>query len=186
MEPLREFVNKPGTVYDAEKTDTVFAEDLNAVGGALLDHDGRIEDLESLVGRVGFSAVNSNTSMSAGVFTTAVFATEIEDTHSSFDGSVFTVPTGGAGMYLIAGAYAFSSVADTKLYIVGIALNGTTITHLLGRGAAPATIIAGCGGSLRIKLNAGDTIRMLVYSGTATTGYNTTPAYCHFSAYREP
>jgi hypothetical protein len=45
---LRTAVNKPGTVYDALNTKRMFAEDWNAAGDALDNHEERIVDLEAL------------------------------------------------------------------------------------------------------------------------------------------
>jgi len=44
---LRTAVNKPGTVYDAANTKRMFAEDWNAAGDALDNHEERIVDLEA-------------------------------------------------------------------------------------------------------------------------------------------
>lgn len=46
---LRTAVNKPGTVYEAENTKRMFAEDWNAAGDALDNHEERIVELSNLL-----------------------------------------------------------------------------------------------------------------------------------------
>lgn len=131
--------------------------------------------------RLGFSAIESSTSISALTWTTAVFSVEQEDTDNAWDGSVFTVPR--TGMYDISGVYAFTSVNDASKFIVALGVNGTTATHLIGRGVSGGTALCGAGGAIKLQLTAGNTLRMLVYVDNATSGFATTPGYCSFSAY---
>jgi len=134
--------------------------------------------------RVGFSAKQSSTSVTSS-FTTIQFATELEDTHNAFDGTLFTVPTGKGGMYSISGVLCFSSVTDGNIYIVGIGINSSSaITYILGRGTSGGTNLAGVGGNVQVPMNEGDVLRLFGYTGNETTCYSSNSGYCSFSAYR--
>ena len=131
---------------------------------------------------MGFAAISSSTAITLATWTTAVFNSEVEDTADAFNGYEFTAPE--SGLYEILGVFAFTSVADGSKYVVAIGVNGTAATHLIGRGVSGGAALCGAGGGLRITLNAGDKIRMLVYCDNTTTAYNVAPGYCSFSAYK--
>jgi hypothetical protein len=134
--------------------------------------------------RVGFSAKKSSTAISSNTWTTAAFQVEIEDTDNAFNGSVFTVPAGQGGMYDVGGVFVFDSINDGSIFIVGVAVNGTTVTDIIGRGTSGGNAFGGAGGGVKLLLSAGDTIRLLVYCANACNGATVTDGYCSFSAYK--
>lgn len=149
---------------------------------------GSYNDLTDKPVRVGFSAKDSNTSMGAATFTDVAFDDVYEDTHSAFDGTVFTVPTGQDGMYEVLGHATFLNIINGNRAIVMVYVNDSATTrYMLGRGAIGATTLGGYGGGVRIPLNAGDNIRMKVYCGNATQlskSYPEEDGYTTFSAYK--
>lgn len=141
----------------------------------------------SLPARVGFAAKNSSTAMSSSSFTDAVFQVEIEDTNSAWDGTTFTVPAGEGGMYEIFGHATFAVVNNGNVAIVGVRVNNSLQDGgLLGRGVGVNGSLGGYGGSLRLNLNAGDEVNMVVYCGNATNLFNTGGqlGYSTFSIYK--
>ena len=155
--------------------------------GDMLRYNGTTEKYEA-VKRVGFSARNSTTSMNAATFTDMVFQIEDEDTHDSFDGTVFTVPENQGGMYEVFGHITFDTINDGNIGIVAIYVNDSASTrYLLGRGANGATTLGGYGAAVRINLNAGDNLRIKAYCQNATNARGTGEVeygYCTFSAYK--
>lgn len=131
--------------------------------------------------RIGFIAEGSTTSFNAASWTPIVFANQDEDTNSAWNGSVFTAPEDG--IYEVNGCLAFAQIDDGNRYIIGVSVNSASaVSYLLNRGISGGSNICGGGGAVRVKLEAGDVLRLMGYAENATSAQNTS-GYNTFSAY---
>lgn len=136
--------------------------------------------------RVGFSAKTASNVLSANTETVVDFTFEIDDPRNAWDGSTFTVPSDGAGMYEIYGHAYFANVLSGNIYQIQVKINDSlSVGGLLSIGNSNGGSI-NAGGAMRLNLKAGDTIKMVVKCGNSTSmtvpssignGYNTFSAY---------
>ena len=132
----------------------------------------------------GCMACGSETVLPAGGSGSYVtFINEIEDTHNSFDGTLFVVPSGQSGLYEISSVIsAYSN--DGVRFIVWANVNGSN-RLLLGRGVSGAATICGFGGSAKTFLNEGDLVRISAQLyNTVDTTLTAGDMYNYFSIYR--
>ena len=97
-------------------------------------------------------------------------------TDGNFAASVYTVPAGGAGRYIIAGG-AFVVCGSTSCTIyVAVLQNGTEVMRIFEQTPAANAYVAGAA-SRPIALAAGDVISLVGYAGTAATVLATGEAF---------
>lgn len=166
-----------GAEHDARDHSTALAtavlNDLSDVAGApsadqVLTFDGTSwgpQSGASLTGE-GFRAYKSvaQTGLAAGTFTKVTFDTQVFDEGADYDdlASEWTVPA--TGWYDVAARCAFSGLADGERAITSLYVNAAEHTRLtdVAQGAAASS---GWGGTVPLKLTAGDVVTVYAYIG---------------------
>lgn len=112
---------------------------------------------------IGFSAYEdgSNQSISMATVTDITWNKEEFDSNSAFDGTVFTVPTGGGGRYLVSYKFATSGVSYGGSEYVELVVNsGSGFTRrdvvIFGSGLQYTAVTS-------LQLAAGDTMKLRVF-----------------------
>lgn len=148
----------------------------NDIAGTAVAWDSISEDSIPVI----LTAEDCSSVVDGGIWSTAEFDIVTEDSHNAFDISHYEVPV--AGLYDISGVFAFTSVTAGNKYLMGISINATTApNYLLGQGIAGGPGVMAIGGSVKVRLNVGDTVNMQTYCGNITTGYNATTGNCSLS-----
>ena len=110
----------------------------------------------------GKLGTNSSSNSSSSITKVTSMTTSEIDTDSAFDGTTFTVPSGGAGKYFIFGTASMQSSSDngeaTSSYIY---VNGSSVAHTYFRNASTRDISADSKSvSIIINLSASDTVEL--------------------------
>jgi len=104
---------------------------------------------------------------------------------SMYSAGRFTCPS--AGIWMVGGCYAWTSITDGNRFILGLRINstGSLISRLLTRGTVGGTNIAGGAGVVPLNLALNDTVDLMGWVENATTGFNDTQqGYQYFYAYK--
>lgn len=147
---LRTVANKPGVVYDAAKTKVIFAEDINTIGGALDNHEERIQDLES-AGPGGASAFTELSDVPASYTDQGGKFVSVKEDESGLE--FVPAPEGGGGIFLEQKFNLFPIFSSSFGYIsVASAQYSGVIGRIVTTGSINnKAVIAGYGGTLVVN-----------------------------------
>lgn len=124
---------------------------------------------------------SNQTLTNASQLYTVQFNTELFDTNNNYDNStyIYTIPV--TGYYIIGAQLQLLSQAGA-VFLMGIAINGTSETYRFGE-IPNTTGNVGLSGSRLIYLTANDTVRVLARSDTAGKILNGNSSVSSFYAY---